>query len=172
MVRERPQRQARQTYQANALDKPLPAPADEAESSQDDNNLMANSTSPPPPPNFDDGYFDDDPAYVSRANGGTTKPNETKKRAAVASKPAPQEQYTILVKIKAERSWQETIRRSLQAASKYEGNDHIQLAVSGHNQVMEFPNLSTRACPELLTALRRMSGVVDVVSQPHLFPRQ
>lgn len=71
----------------------------------------------------------------------------------------------MIVEIRPVSNWKEVCRRSVQLASQYDGSDSLSVRVSGQKLVMSFPNHPTRVCPELVEALRGVSGVVRVYEE-------
>ncbi len=71
--------------------------------------------------------------------------------------------WLIRVEIDPHGDWRETCRQSLELASAYQGNDRLSLAIAGAaGFTMDFPNHRTRACDDLLAALRDLPGVTLV----------
>jgi hypothetical protein len=68
----------------------------------------------------------------------------------------------IVVHIRPEDDWRETCRRIVQLAGQYEGQDSLRIRVSGQPMAMEFPNLRTSYCPELVSDVRRLPAISSV----------
>ncbi|MFO7680369.1 MAG: hypothetical protein R6X34_09985, partial [Chloroflexota bacterium] len=72
---------------------------------------------------------------------------------------------TIVVEIKPVGNWKEACRKVLEETSRYEGEDKLRLEMLTHGWSMDFPNLNTKICQDLLVNLRRLPGVAKVKAQ-------
>jgi hypothetical protein len=72
---------------------------------------------------------------------------------------------TIVVEIKPVGNWKEACRKVIEETSRYEGEDKLRLEMLTHGWSMDFPNLNTKICQDLLVNLRRLPGVAKVKAQ-------
>jgi hypothetical protein len=68
----------------------------------------------------------------------------------------------VVVQIRPGPKWRETCREVVQLAGRYEGVDSLRISVSGRQMAMEFPNLSTHFCPELVRDVKRLPAISGV----------
>ncbi len=127
---------------------------------------------PPPPPNFEP---DDQVTYhyaSAPLEPPTTATNEfdsaeslplVDERNGLASSSdngVDQRPPTlIVVQIRPEEEWRETCRRIVRAANMYQGDDSLRIEVSGRAMAMDFPNMNTRFCPELVDEFKRLPAI-------------
>lgn len=71
----------------------------------------------------------------------------------------------VVVEIEPTHHWQEACRQSVKLTRSYPGSDPFRLIITGHpHLVMEFPQQTTRYCPELVDNLRLVPGVSRIES--------
>ncbi|MBP8001563.1 MAG: hypothetical protein KA338_20090, partial [Chloroflexi bacterium] len=80
---------------------------------------------------------------------------------SVSQSPAPRH---IIVEIAAASNWRDTIRQVHRIASQHNGADSFTLVIRETGQRMTFPNQSTHYSAELVTALRQVPGVKNIVT--------
>jgi hypothetical protein len=68
----------------------------------------------------------------------------------------------IVVEVKPDGNWKSTCRQSLHLSEKFDGQDHLNIRLLGQSLAIDFPNHRTQFCPELVSALEGLSGVVRV----------
>jgi DNA polymerase-3 subunit alpha len=68
----------------------------------------------------------------------------------------------VVVHLQPDGAWRETCRQVVQLAGRYAGHDSLLIRVSGQPMAMEFPNLNTCYCPELIDDVRRLPAIVGV----------
>jgi hypothetical protein len=68
----------------------------------------------------------------------------------------------VVVQIRPDDGWRETCRQVVHLAGRYEGHDSLRIMIWGHAMAMEFPNVSTCYCPELIDDVRRLATIASV----------
>ena len=53
-------------------------------------------------------------------------------------------------------------RQIVRMVSEYEGQDGLRICIAGQPLEMEFPNLRTRLCSELISRIEQVSAVIRV----------
>jgi DNA polymerase III subunit alpha len=136
---------------------------------------------PPPPPNFepeDESRFLSSPVsqrkvpYTRGPNGQPARQPEPK---AVPSRtippvPEPTAEFvkhgrTVAIEVRPSPDWQDTCRKLVGIATRFDGQDSLRLAIVGQGLVMDLPNHKTRFCPELVEAVKQLEsiGKVEIV---------
>ena len=69
---------------------------------------------------------------------------------------------TVIIEIKPVGNWKEACRQALSKSSQFEGGDQLSVRLAGSRLAMDFPNQSTRLCPDLLESLRMVPGIARV----------
>ena len=68
----------------------------------------------------------------------------------------------MVVQIRPEQDWRETCRRIVQFAGRYQGEDSLRISIAGQPMAMEFPNLNTCYCPELVRDVKGLPAISGV----------
>jgi DNA polymerase-3 subunit alpha len=136
-----------------AVSSPPPPPSQIAEP------LPSLDSGPPPPPNFEEERVAIKPAPAAAAVV-VEKKLET---APLPSIPKPIDKVrTVVIEIKTVGNWKEACRQALAKSGQFEGRDQISVRLAGSPLVMEFPNQTTRLCPDLMESLRLVPGIARV----------
>jgi hypothetical protein len=69
---------------------------------------------------------------------------------------------TIVIEIKPVGNWKDACRQALDKSGQFEGSDRLSVRLAGSHLAMDFPNQSTRLCPDLLESLRMVPGIARV----------
>ena len=116
-------------------------------------------SAPPPPPNFEEQDVDFSPPVST-----------TKKSRKSVDQPEPNEtvgmpRKTIVVEIKADPDWPKVCRQIVRMVNEYEGQNGLRIRIALQPLEMEFPNLRTRLCSELITRIEQVPAVnrVEVI---------
>jgi DNA polymerase-3 subunit alpha len=68
----------------------------------------------------------------------------------------------VVVQVRPNDQWRETCRRIVELAGRYEGRDSLRIRVSGQPMALEFPNIRTSYCPELVENVRGLPSIAGV----------
>ena len=114
---------------------------------------------PPPPPNFE--------AEEMATSKLAPAPMETAVKQERTSPPPAmpkpvKKNRTVVIEVKPVGNWREACRQALAKTGQYEGRDQLSVRLAGSHLAMEFPNQSTRLCPDLLESLRMVPGIARV----------
>ncbi|MEW5985995.1 MAG: LAGLIDADG family homing endonuclease, partial [Chloroflexota bacterium] len=93
-------------------------------------------------------------SLVGRRAGGEGEPDPSKIQNPKSK--------IVTIEVDAIGEWKETFRQSLHIALTYEGADRLSLRLPRFGLVMDFPNYPTRFCPELVSQLQALPGVLRV----------
>jgi DNA polymerase-3 subunit alpha len=117
-------------------------------------------TTPPPPPNFEE---EETVATQPAVTAVKTKPKRPETPSPPPrSRPETNKVRTVVVEIKPVGNWREACRQALAKSGQFEGSDRISMRLAGSRLAMDFPNQSTRLCPDLLESLRMVPGIARV----------
>jgi DNA polymerase-3 subunit alpha len=115
---------------------------------------------PPPPPNFEE---EEEAASQPAPAAVKVEAKQERTPPPPPSMPKPADKTRIIVvEIKPVGNWKEACRQALAKSGQFEGRDRISVRLAGSHLAMEFPNQSTRLCPDLLESLRLISGIARV----------
>ncbi len=118
------------------------------------------AAAPPPPPNFEEEAI----AAAQHAPAAVRiEPKQERTPPPPAPQPKPVDKTrTVVVEIKPVGNWKDACRQALDKSGQFEGSDRLSVRLAGSRLAMEFPNQSTRFCPDLLESLRMVPGIARV----------
>ncbi|MCB9419307.1 MAG: DNA polymerase III subunit alpha [Ardenticatenaceae bacterium] len=117
-------------------------------------------TAPPPPPNFEE---EEIVATKPAAVAVKTESRREQTPPPPAPRPKPVDKTrTIVVEIKPVGNWKDACRQAVAKSGQFQGSDRLNVRLAGSDLAMEFPNQSTRLCPDLLESLRLVPGIARV----------
>ncbi|MFT5196109.1 MAG: DNA polymerase-3 subunit alpha [Candidatus Promineifilaceae bacterium] len=129
---------------------------------------------PPPPPEF--GVYPAEPTYKAKPSNGNSKQsksgNGSQDDARTIGETKPiygrvLEMETlptiVSISISSHSNWMEIIRKGVEIASRYPGKDCLNIEIVDQNQTIEFPNCKTRASEEMLSHLRQVTGIIEIM---------
>ncbi len=139
----------------------------------DDDYLFAppggQAAAPPRRPPLDDVNAEPAPIRPGPMPSAATPPSDLQ---AKSEKPAPPVNAddaeangppkVVTVQIQADDLWRDTCRRIVQLAGGFEGQDSLRISIYGQPMAMDFPNVRTCYCPELIDQVRRLPGIAGV----------
>jgi len=66
---------------------------------------------------------------------------------------------SVAINVVPSDEWQKICRTVIRAAKRYRGTDELKVVLTGQQVELDFPNINTRLCPELMEELSALSGV-------------
>jgi DNA polymerase-3 subunit alpha len=113
---------------------------------------------PPPPPNF----VEINQEIRHEASGVEDKDQPEQREAKSQNAQETIARKAMVVEVKASKNWQSICRKIVKLMDGYEGQDTLSIKISGKPLQMDFPNLGTEVCPELIAKLEKISNVKKV----------
>ncbi|MCP4360711.1 MAG: DNA polymerase III subunit alpha [Chloroflexi bacterium] len=117
---------------------------------------------PPPPPNFEDEMEARPLAVTSDQLSVVTDQSPNLPTSQSPNLQNYNQTYTVIIEVKPSGNWQKTCHDALRLVNEYEGQDGLNIRITGQPLTMDFPNRRTKSCPELFEALRLIPGIAKV----------
>ncbi|MDX1614196.1 MAG: DNA polymerase III subunit alpha, partial [Candidatus Promineifilaceae bacterium] len=95
----------------------------------------------------------------------TTAPDAADHEGQQAMTPVVAERRMVVVEVAAEDDWRAACREVVAISRDHEGADGLRIQIAGQKLAMDFPNLETHFCEDLVEAIQNLPAVrrVDVV---------